>query len=57
MTYGDAIVLINRIQEERGEGLLETLTYMDTNFIEFDVYERAAFYLVMDGFRELFKPV
>ena len=56
MNFTEAMEIINVIKEDQGEGLLETLQYMDRNLFQFDSHERAAFRLVMNEFGKLFAP-
>jgi hypothetical protein len=57
MKFNAAMEIIQQIQEDQGEGLLETLQYMDRNLFQFDITQRAAFRVVMDEFGRLFAPV
>ena len=56
MNFTQAMDIINVIKEDQGEGLLETLQYMDSNLDQFESHERAAFRLVMNNFRKLLTP-
>ena len=56
MNFTEAMAIINVIKEDQGEGLLETLQYMDRNLFQFESHERAAFRLVMNEFGKLFAP-
>ena len=56
MNFTEAMEIINAIKEDQGEGLLETLQYMDRNLFQFESHERAAFRLVMNEFGKLFAP-
>lgn len=53
-TFQEAIGIIEEIQKENGEGLLETLTYMDRNLFQFDEDQRNAFRVVFTEMRKLF---
>lgn len=57
MNFDEALEAIRGIGEEQGEGLLETLQYMDRNLFQFDSVQRAAFRVVMDEFGKFFAPV
>ena len=57
MNTTEAFEIVKQIQEDQGEGLLETLQYMDRNLFQFDSTQRAAFRVVMDQFGQLFAPV
>jgi len=57
MNTTEAFEIVKQIQDEMGEGLLETLQYMDRNLFQFDSTQRAAFRVVMDQFGQLFAPV
>ena len=54
MQFADAIAIVNKIGDEQGEGLLETLTYMDRNLFQFDAVQRQAFRVVFGEMRKLF---
>ena len=56
MNFTQAMVVICAIKETFGEGLLETLQYMQDNLDEFESHERAAFRLVMKEFSQLLTP-
>ena len=56
MNFTEAMEIINVIKEDQGEGLLETLQYMDRNLFQFESHERAAFRLVMNEYGKLFAP-
>ena len=56
MNMTEALEIVKQIQDETGEGLLETLAYMDRNLFQFDSKQREAFRVAMSGFRELFAP-
>ena len=56
MNTTEAFEIVKQIQDEKGEGLLETLQYMDRNLFQFDSEQRAAFRVVMDEFGKLFAP-
>jgi hypothetical protein len=54
MNFQQALEIVEIIKEEQGEGLLETLQYMDRNLFQFDEKQRAAFRVVMNEMRKLF---
>ena len=56
MNFTQAMVIICAIKETFGEGLLETLQYMQDNLDEFESHERAAFRVVMKEFSQLLTP-
>lgn len=56
MTRDKALSIILRIQEDMGERLLETLTYMYDNLADFDYEEQVAFRIVYRDFRKMFQP-
>jgi len=56
MNTTEAFEIVKQIQDEKGEGLLETLQYMDRNLFQFDSKQRAAFRVVMDEFGQLLAP-
>jgi hypothetical protein len=56
MNFKQAMVVICDIKETFGEGLLETLQYMQDNFEDFSDNEKQAFRLVMLEFRKLLTP-
>ena len=50
--------VIQGIQQRLGGlGLLETLTYMESNSEEFELSELRSFYHIMSQMRQLFAPV
>jgi hypothetical protein len=51
-----ALDIISRIKEDMGEGLLETMIYMDNNLEQFSHEEQQAFRVAYNGFRKLFEP-
>ena len=53
MNFTQAMVVICAIKETFGEGLLETLQYMQDNLDDFESHERAAFRVVMKEFSQL----
>jgi hypothetical protein len=53
MTFTQAMVVICAIKETFGEGLLETLQYMQDNLDDFSDNEKQAFRVVMRDFRKL----
>jgi hypothetical protein len=56
MTFTEAMVLINQVQEQHNEPLLETLQRMDQDLFDYDAEQRTAFRVVMNDFRKLFAP-
>jgi len=54
MQFQQAIEIIGQIQKDNGEGLLETLQYMDENLFQFDSEQRQAFRTVFNEMRKLF---
>ncbi len=56
MNFTQAMVIISVVKESFGEGLLETLQYMQDNFEDFSDNEKQAFRLVMLEFRKLLTP-
>ena len=54
MNFTQALEIVNKIGDEQGEGLLETLTYMDRNLFQFDTEQRQAFRVVFTEMRKLF---
>lgn len=57
MNFTEAMKVIQEIQTENGEGLLETLQYMDEHLFQFEENQRNAFRVVMREFGKLFAPV
>ena len=58
-TVTERLTALDRIQEiaaDNGEGLLETLQYMDRNLFQFDSQQRQAFRVAFAGFQKLFAP-
>jgi len=53
MQFQQAIEIIGQIQKDNGEGLLETLQYMDENLFQFDSEQRQAFRTVFNEMRKL----
>ena len=56
MNFTQAMVIISDIKESFGEGLLETLQYMQDNLDDFSDNEKQAFRVVMRDFRKLLTP-
>ncbi len=54
MNFTQALEIVNKIGDEQGEGLLETLTYMDRNLFQFEAEQRQAFRVVFTEMRKLF---
>jgi hypothetical protein len=50
------MVHISEIKERSGDGLLETLQYMQDNLDEFTNIEQRAFRVVMNDFRKMLTP-
>ena len=57
MDITQALEIIEDIQNDMGEGLLETLTYMQDNLDDFSDTQVRAFRRAMADFRKLFAPV
>ena len=56
-TVSERLTALDRIQQiaaDNGEGLLETLQYMDRNLFQFNTDDRQAFRVVFAGFQKLF---
>ena len=56
MNFTQAMVIISVVKESSGDGLLETLQYMQDNLDEFEPVEQRAFRVVMNDFRKLLTP-
>ena len=56
MNFTQAMVIIGEIKENFGEGLLETLQYMQDNLDDFSDNEQRAFRVAMNDFRKLLTP-
>ena len=56
MNFTQAMVIISVVKESSGDGLLETLQYMQDNLDEFESHERVAFRVVMKEFSQLLTP-
>lgn len=56
MNFTQAMVVISDLREDMGEGLLETLQYMQDNLDDFSDNEQRAFRVVMRDFRALLTP-
>ena len=56
MNFTQAMVIISEIKESFGEGLLETLQYMQDNLDDFSDEQVRAFRVVMNDFRKLLTP-
>lgn len=54
MSTAEALDIIKQIQDDQGEGLLETLMYMNDNLDQFDAMQQRAFRVAYAGFRKLF---
>ena len=57
MNFTQAMVVISDLREDMGEGLLETLQYMQDNLDDFSDEQVRAFRVVMNDFRKLLTPV
>ena len=57
MSTDEALEIIQAIARDNGEGLLETMVYMDRNMFQFDSQQRSAFRVAFSGFAKLFKTV
>ena len=56
MNFTQAMVIISVVKESSGDGLLETLQYMQDNLDDFSDNEKQAFRVVMRDFRKLLTP-
>jgi hypothetical protein len=56
MNTAQALDRIAEIAQENGEGILETLQYMNDNLDQFSVKDRQAFRIAFAGFQKLFAP-
>lgn len=56
MNFTQAMVVISDLREDMGEGLLETLQYMQDNLDDFSDEQVRAFRVVMCDFRKLLTP-
>jgi hypothetical protein len=54
MNIDEALDIVQAIARSNGEGLLETMQYMDKNLFQFDSQQRQAFRVAFDGFAKLF---
>jgi hypothetical protein len=54
-TFDQAIEIVRDIQDDMGEGLLETLQYMDGHIEQFEDRQQTAFRVVMREMRKLFR--
>jgi hypothetical protein len=57
MTNDEALNIIMAIARDNGEGILETMQYMDRNLVQFDSQQRQSFRVAFAGFQKLFAPV
>jgi len=57
MTFTEAMEIIDVIEQERGEGVLETLHYMDRNLFQFEETQRNAFRIVTDDFSQVLRLI
>ena len=56
MTTDEALDIVQAIARDNGEGILETMIYMDRNLFQFDSQQRQAFRVAFAGFQKLFAP-
>ena len=56
MTTDEALDIVEAIARDNGEGILETMIYMDRNLFQFDSQQRQAFRVAFAGFQKLFAP-
>lgn len=56
MNITQALEIVQDIQADMGEGLLETLMYMQDNLDQFSDTQVRAFRVAMADFRKLFAP-
>lgn len=54
MNFEQALSIVQDVQDEFGEGLLETLMYMQSNLDDFSDRQRAAYRVVFSNMRKLF---
>lgn len=57
MNITQALEIVEDIKEDQGEGMLETLMYMQDNLDQFSDTQVRAFRVVMNDFRKLLAPV
>jgi len=54
MNIDEALDIVTEIARNNGEGLLETMQYMDRNLFQFDSQQRQAFRVAFNEFAKLF---
>lgn len=54
MNIDEALEIVQAIARDNGEGLLETMQYMDRNLFQFDSQQRQAFRVSFAEFSKLF---
>jgi ribosome biogenesis SPOUT family RNA methylase Rps3 len=54
MDIDEALDIVTEIARNNGEGLLETMQYMDRNLFQFDSQQRLAFRVAFAEFAKLF---
>lgn len=54
MNIDEALEIVQAIARDNGEGLLETMQYMDRNLFRFDSQQRQAFRVAFAEFSKLF---
>jgi ribosome biogenesis SPOUT family RNA methylase Rps3 len=54
MNIDEALDIVQAIARSNGEGLLETMQYMDRNLFQFDSQQRQAFRVAFNEFAKLF---
>ena len=54
MNIDEALDIVTEIARNQGEGLLETMQYMDRNLFQFDSQQRQAFRVAFNEFAKLF---
>ena len=54
MQIDEALDIVTEIARNNGEGLLETMQYMDRNLFQFDSQQRQAFRVAFNEFAKLF---
>jgi hypothetical protein len=54
MQIDEALDIVTEIARNNGEGLLETMQYMDKNLFQFDSQQRTAFRVAFNEFAKLF---
>lgn len=54
MEVNEALEIVQAIACDNGEGLLETMQYMDRNLFQFDSQQRMAFRVAFNEFSKLF---